>query len=864
MEAQLVAVLAATLDANTANVKQATAQLKSAGRAPGFASVLVKIMGEQGSTAQMHIKQAAAVAFKNYVKNGWDPENKENGAVMASPEDHAPVSDADKQLIRQHLVQLMCSARPSVMAQLAEALRIISTYDFPDNWRDLLPDLVSRLAQAMQSNNWSVYNGVLETANSIFKRFRYVGKTDKLYTQLNYIFSIFCKPMLEHFGYLVSQLPNLANAPAPGGGGTKHPYASCLAALRTLLRIFFSLNWQDLPEFFEDHMDTWMDHFRTLMSDQIRVEVCPELARVTADDEASPVESLKAAIIENLVLYSEKYEEEFQKYMAPFTQQIWMLLRNVRPVPRFDPVVTTALRFLTSAVKKPWNKELFAQEGFLKAICESVVIPGLRLRDEDEEDFEDNPIEYIRRDMEGADGESRRKAACELVQGLCVLFKTEVTQLCGGYINQLLGSYKSNPAQNWKDKDAALTLFLALGAKGKTRAHGATSVNELVPIGNFFQTEIGPELDCKGGAEVNGATPVLKADAIKFATVFRSVLPAKLVVQCMGPLIRLLGAKPRVVHTYAAHGVERLLALRRPASGAAGGAVNPNALKSSPPLFNKTNFAPYLQPLLQALLGLMAPVDYAENEYLMRCMVRTITCAEETIAPHAPTLINALGILLARVCANPSNPIFNHCLFESLSALVRFVGGGNGGSVQIAIVDKFEGALFGPFTSVLTQDVTEFKPYVFQIFAQLLEMRKGNGVSAGYWNLFQPCLTASLWTRGNTPALARLLTAYLSVDAPALAQRGHLQPVLGCWLKAMSMVSTQAAAFELITAFIASLPLASFEQFLPNIVQTVVTKMQKNLNLRFVSGFLGHFWGILVAKHGCACLEQNMDRLQVS
>jgi exportin-2 (importin alpha re-exporter) len=76
-----------------------------------------------------------------------------------------------------------------------------------------------------------------------------------------------------------------------------------------------------------------------------------------------------------------------------------------------------------------------------------VVIPGLRLQDVDEENFEDNPVEYIRNDMEGADGESRRRAACDLVQGLCVLFKQSVTQLCGGYINTLLQKYQTNPVE---------------------------------------------------------------------------------------------------------------------------------------------------------------------------------------------------------------------------------------------------------------------------------------------------------------------------------------------------------------------------------------------------------------------------------
>ena len=248
MEAALVACLEASLSPSTEQVKQAEIQLKQAARAPGYVSVLVKVMSAQ-THHPPHIKQAASVQFKNYVKHGWDPEHKENDALGVA------IPDNDKATIRQHLVGLMCSANPNVMSQLAEALRIISTYDFPgkrkmilspivsdinlilfgdvpltlflqissffgflffifffpsfskyflfpDRWQELLPDLISRLAEAMQSNNWSVYNGVLETANSIFKRFRYVSKSDELFTQLNYIFSIFCDPMLKHFQHL--------------------------------------------------------------------------------------------------------------------------------------------------------------------------------------------------------------------------------------------------------------------------------------------------------------------------------------------------------------------------------------------------------------------------------------------------------------------------------------------------------------------------------------------------------------------------------------------------------------------------------------------------------------------------------------
>ena len=178
------------------------------------------------------------------------------------------------------------------------------------------------------------------------------------------------------------------------------------------------------------------------------------------------------------------------------------------------------------------------------------------------------------------------------------------------------------------------------------------------------------------------------------------------------------------------------------------------------------------------------------------------------------------------MCANPSNPSFNHSLFESLSALVLYVTKGSPG---VQTVDHFEASLFGPFTQVLQRDVTEFKPYVFQIFAQLLEMRKGNGISQNYWSLFQPCLTAALWTKANIPALSRLLTSYLIVDANTIVAQNQLQPVLGCWLKAQSMSSTQSSGFELLKALLVNVQTEAVVQYIPTITSTLVQAMQKNM-----------------------------------
>ena len=73
------------------------------------------------------------------------------------------------------------------------------------------------------------------------------------------------------------------------------------------------------------------------------------------------------------------------------------------------------------------------------------------------------------------------------------------------------------------------------------------------------------------------------------------------------------------------------------------------------------------------------------------------------IAPAIPSCISALageqGILM-RVIKNPTQPGFNHYLFESVAALVK-----QGCAKDVAMVTKLEEMLVPPFNYVLSQDV---------------------------------------------------------------------------------------------------------------------------------------------------------------
>lgn len=62
----------------------------------------------------------------------------------------------------------------------------------------------------------------------------------------------------------------------------------------------------------------------------------------------------------------------------------------------------------------------------------------------------------------------------------------QVTQLFSGYVVAALQQYASNPGANWRAKDSAIYLVVALAVQGRTAAQDASATNQLVNIQDFF------------------------------------------------------------------------------------------------------------------------------------------------------------------------------------------------------------------------------------------------------------------------------------------------------------------------------------------------------------------------------------------
>lgn len=801
----LAGYLQQTLSPDPAAIRAAEKFLQSVEGNQNYPILILSLVDKDG--VDMAIRISAAIMFKNYTKRNW----------RVTEEAGDKIHESDRTTVKQIIVGLMLKSPEQIQNQLSDAISIIGREDFPDKWPGLIQELVSKFA----SGDFHVINGVLRTAHSIFKRYRHEFKSETLWREIKYVLENFANPLTQLFNNMMG----LAETHASDPNALKVIFSSLLL----ICKIFYSLNFQDLPEFFEDNMATWMGHFHTLLTSDNK------LLQTQDETEAGLLEQVKSQICDNVAMYAQKYDEEFGQLLPRFVTAVWNLLITTGSQVKYDLLVSNAIQFLASVAERPGYKHLFEDPTTLSSICEKVIVPNMEFREADAEVFEDNPEEYIRRDMEGSDFDTRRRSACDLVKALSRNFEGPVIQNFSQYVQVMLQEYQKNPGQNWKHKDSAVFLVTSLASKGATQRHGVTQTSELVNIVEFFHNQILPDLQSPNVNEL----PVLKAGAIKFVIVFRSQISPDILVQIVPLLVRLLKAESAVVHSYAACALEKVFTVKSP---------------DGKPVVTKESIKGCTEELLTSLFQAMDAPSSSENEYLMKAIMRSLSLLQEAFVPYVGVLVQKLTAKLIAVSKNPSKPHFNHYLFEAMCVSIRTTCKENK-----AAVDSFEAGLFPPFQEILQNDVQEFIPYVFQILALLLEMH--TKVSDEYMGLFPHLLQPVLWERpGNIPPLVRLLQAYIEKGS------GHIQPervngLLGIFQKLIASKANDHEGFYLLNTMMESMPPELMATYVKQIFILIFQRLQSSKTTKYIKSLLV-FFSVFILKNGASALIQTIDSIQ--
>ncbi|KAL2760471.1 hypothetical protein ACRALDRAFT_1073692 [Sodiomyces alcalophilus JCM 7366] len=772
-------LLDATLD--PAQHKKAESALKQEQAKPQYSIQLLNIVASESLPTKTRL--AASLAFKNFIRNNYVDE-----------EGNYKIPADEVATIKQQLIGLMIACPSSVQTQLGESISIIADSDFWERWTTLTRELVDRFS----STDPKINIGVLEVAHSIFVRWRPLFRTDELYTEINHVIGTFGEPFI--------QLLITADKQIEANAQNKEVLTRWFEALSLMMKIFYDLSSHDIPPIFETHLSSLSELLHKYLT------YSNPILDTDDDTEVSVVDTVKADICEVLELYVMKYDDDFAPYTQPFITSAWNLLSSVGLETKYDLIVSKALGFLTAIAGTAKHSQVFGNPEVLGQVVEKVILPNVQLRESDMEMFEDEPIEFIRRDLEGSDTDSRRRSATDFLRKLQERFEQLVTGVVGKYINHYLEQGKTD----WKAKDTAVYLFISIASKGAvTAAQGVKTVNPLVNVVDFFEQHIAADLTNAAGVE-----PISKVDAIKYLYTFRSQLSIEQWKVAFTPLIQNLASDNYVVYSYAAIAVERVLFL---------------TADNGKPMFPREDIQPFAKDLLDHLFKLIeketAAPKLQENEFLMRCVMRILIVIKDGASPLAERVLKHLILITNIIRQNPSNPRFYYYHFEALGALVRYCA-----STNPAL---FNQQLWEPFHQILVEDVTEFQQYMFQILAQLLEVCPADAVSDNYKAFLTPLLAPALWeVKGNVPACTRLLAAIIPVTKAHIMSEKLLEQVLGIFQRLLATKKFQLYAFDVLEAVVKSFEPTVLDPYFSQILQLIFSKLEgqppESLKLRFV------------------------------
>eukprot|EP01132_Coremiostelium_polycephalum_P001988 gene1988-2447_t len=742
-------------------------------KSEGTSIILLQI---QEAQVDQRVKLFYAINFKNLVKQNWLPSSEN------------PISQPEKDKIKSVLLQLLLNSNDKkTQDQLLEALAIIGGYEFPTGWPTLLPELIEKLGP---NSSLEVINPVLKAINSIFKKYRHESNTPEIIKELIYILEIFPTRYLE----ILQSTSKLIDTTQDG-----KQLAELFKLILLQFEIFLSLSSVDLPEFFEVNLKVFVAEFIKFLKYQSNY---PELVGNPEDEEPSLLNNVQKVICDILNLYAQLYDTEIADELQGLVVVVWELLSRTSNGIKNDHLVYSAIKFLAT-VSMSIKHDIFNSIETLKHICSFIVTPNIKLRDSDLELYEDQPTEYMNRDIEGSDSDTRRRAAIELVRGLRKYFDVQVTQLLEADIAQLLDHYQQNPTKNWLSKDSAIFLVTALAVKSEKpilqqiqqltpqqlQEEAIIAEKKLMKTLEFFNKEIIPELMKPTNEQI------LKADCLKFITIFRNQIPASDYTRVLQIVVPKLSDPDYVVHTYASTCIDRLL-ITKDATGK--------------PILSADFISSILPDLLLPLVKALSFPDSEHNERIMRPIVRIVLMMVSKIDINMTRqLLKTFTEILLKNAANPANHNFNHYCFEAVGSLLK--SNPTDPDVFQIIIPLIE--------YVLAKDVAEFSPYTFQLLSILVENSTPQSISS-FEKLIPNLYHPTMWKRpGNIPGLVRLFQAFFKKSGETIAKNNYLEPILGVFQQLVSSPVNDHEGFYLIESIVENLPLVILERI--SLIKTV-------------------------------------------
>ncbi|KAL1884211.1 hypothetical protein VTK73DRAFT_5347 [Phialemonium thermophilum] len=439
----------ATLDTDADVRRRAELQLKQAEGHPGFTDVLLDILQAEQDE---NLRLSTVIYFKNLVNRAWQ-------RAEPAPNEHT-IPEDEKSRARDRLLPILASSQPLIRHQLIPVIQRILHYDFPDRW----PSFLDFTLQLLNTNSPSSVLAGLQCLLAICRSYRYKsGDGENSRSQFDKIVEASFPRLLEICNELVNQESDEAGE-----------------MLHISLKAYKHATWLELSPFLRERPTNlaWCSIFLQTVS---KTPPASAMQGDPADRERHHWWKAKKWAYFNLNrLYIRhgnpqsidkasdaqvRFANEFLAEVAPeilkhYLQEIEKWVAKTVWLSR--PCLSYTTVFLDECVrpKEMWNH----LKPHLNNLVTHFIFPIMCLSEEDVEQFEDEPEEYLHRKLNIYEEVSAPDvAATNFLVSLTKNRRKQTFEILK-FINEVVNEYEQAPSdqKNHIAKEGALRMIATL------------------------------------------------------------------------------------------------------------------------------------------------------------------------------------------------------------------------------------------------------------------------------------------------------------------------------------------------------------------------------------------------------------------
>ena len=648
----------------------------------------------------INLRISASIFLKNYIQDYF--YDSSNNAILNK---HKIMDENSKSFFKEKILQLLLNVENNILPHIIEMVKII--VQNANGYLVIWPNLMTFIGDVLKKHDISKSKYIYQLIAKIIKRYHIESKSHPLFKEIINTMEHICQPMTDDALNIIKFFNTYESNPK-----NDEVMMQCIQMMNKIMSIFYSLNYQDFPEFFEDHLQEWIN----ILIDTVLLPNKNSNMNNINKNLFDMVIKLKAKTLKNINYYYYNYYEDVENYIQQFSSSVWTVMCTCKINDNFSKLMKELLDYFKCGFQMRRMNNLNMEQ--LNKIIEKIILPNMTMSEKEIEDFLDNPVEFLKVEFEEYDMSSNKYFSINLLQLIISNYPEVNKQIIAPKINKFLEEYNKDSAKNWNKKLVVINLLFASCIKTFAQRYGVTELNP-----NSMYTDIESlinEIFIKEFQNYKSPT-IIQTYSLKFLSTFRlQISDQNKLGQIILMLIEILNNCNEVTQ-YAC-----LLCLDL--------IINMKDLKSRKSstieIVNNDNI---FNKLISSLLNF---IGKNTNIFAMRCFFRAIRLTQDQkLQSLAQSINDSMNAILKLIIKNPQTDEFNYYFFETCALIMKKFVVNNNNNMDLTLVKNFENTLRNDLNLVLQNNVTDLLGYTFQLFAYYLYLTNDNN------NFYQNILT---------------------------------------------------------------------------------------------------------------------------